>query len=66
MVQWAFKIYAVISILAPWIFLGAKIFNLYNYPSKNTLIFIGLFVYSGIVILISAANLNAKTSTRSN
>ena len=53
MVKIAFKIYAVIAILAPWAFLFARFQGWYNFPQHNSQIFLGLFVYSGIMMVLT-------------
>lgn len=53
MIKLGFKIYAFIAILAPWIFLLARLSGVYNYPTRNTLIFLGLFIYSGITMFLT-------------
>ena len=48
MIKFGFNCYALVSILAPWIFLAAKLANLINYPGNNSTVFGLLFIYSGM------------------
>ena len=52
MIKRAFRCYAFASILSPWAFFLSRIFGLYNNPSNNSWIFIGLFLYSGLWVAV--------------